>query len=96
MIFYFENSVIFRLYFSGKLFGLYLLILSPLFLENLWVLVSQLEDGLVVWSKHLVDVHVGSGPLIVVKGVVEDLRLKQWSHFNPLVDEINQVVLEKM
>lgn len=60
------------------------------------ILVSQLEDRLVVWLELLFDVAIGCGPLIVVEGMVKNFRLENARHGHTFVKEINHILFKKM
>lgn len=64
--------------------------------ESVAVLVSHVEETLVVWSDALSGITILSWPLIIVKLELKNLGLEQCLHANSLVDELYQVVVEQV
>lgn len=75
---------------------LVVLVLFIHFLIDVRVLITKLEERLIVRSKHLICVGVGCRPLVEVKCVVEDVGLKQLGEVHTLVCQVNQVVLKEV
>lgn len=59
-------------------------------------MVSELEVRLVVSMEQLISVVMSCWPLIIVKAVVEDLRLEQLFKISTLLDHLDKVVLEEV
>jgi len=91
-----EHFLITCVKFSSEFKAFFSLIISPALLENLWILVSELKNGLVVRNEDLGSVGVCCGPFIKIECIVENTRIKQTSHVDSFIDEVNEVMLEQM
>lgn len=70
--------------------------LAGMALEHVGILIPELEDGAIVRSLELGYICAAAGPLIVLEGVIENLRVEERSHIHLVADQLDQVTLEQV
>jgi len=76
--------------------SIWLILSSVDLLENSWVVVSELEVGLVEASHLSGNVVMSSGPLVEIEGPVEDIGFQKGSHLYFLLEHVYKVVLKQV
>lgn len=57
------------------------------FMENVSVVLSDLEDRLIVWLSVFVLIHMDRGPLIIIELEPEDLTVQKWAQLQSFFHE---------
>ena len=57
------------------------------FMENVSVVLSDLEDRLIVWLSVFVLIHMDRGPLIIIELEPKDLTVQKWAQLQSFFHE---------